>query len=250
MIKFISLSTAFFILMMLSGCNYHPRDSVLTPSPRPNPYIRKHEEFVARNRPAEIIQEQASNNTSLIVIDPGHGGDDFGTRSDSKPKYHEKSLNLTTALLLNDYLKKMGYQTLMTRTKDEFISLQKRAEIANDRQADLFVSIHYNSAPAKQADGIEVFYYKSSENKARTSSSKQLAIQVLNQLIKVTEAKSRGVKHENFAVIRETKMPAILIEGGFLTNEDEMEKIKSPSYVKTIAWGIATGIQSYLNGKP
>jgi len=205
------------------------------------------EEFVIKRPPSvDVIDSTKTLKTTLVVIDPGHGGEDFGTRSLSKPKYHEKSLNLTTSLALNDYLQKMGYKTYMTRSKDEFIALQRRAEAANEYQADLFVSVHYNSAPAKEADGIEIFYYKSNDDKERSSASRRLASSILSQVITMTHANSRGIKHGNFAVIRETKMPAILIEGGFLTNEEEMAKIKDPAYVKSIAWGIAKGIEAYF----
>jgi len=73
-----------------------------------------------------------------------------------------------------------------------------------------------------------------------------LAQSILDKTIKNTQAKSRGVKHGNYAVIRETAMPAVLIEGGFLTNTSEMEKIKSAAYLKSLALGIAQGIQNYL----
>lgn len=182
----------------------------------------------------------------LIVIDPGHGGDDFGTQSSSNPKYHEKSLNLVTAGFLNNYLRQMGYQTLMTRSTDVFIPLTTRASFANERLSTVFVSVHFNSAPNPEAHGIEVFYYQSDQNKTRSKDSQDFAKTVLNKVLEMTKAKSRGVKAGNFAVIRETHMPAILIEGGFLTNPEEMAKIKQPEYVQRLAWGIAQGIDTYL----
>lgn len=182
----------------------------------------------------------------LIVIDAGHGGEDRGTISLSTPKYQEKSLTLATAKLLQGYLKQMGYKTLMTRSDDTFIPLSNRAGIANDAKSTLFVSVHYNSAPSREASGIEVYYYKSSTDKERTTESKALASNVLNEVLEYTKAKSRGVKQGDYAVIRETNMPAILVEGGFLTNDDEMNKIKDPSYIKRLAYGIARGIDSYM----
>ncbi len=182
----------------------------------------------------------------LIVIDAGHGGDDFGTHSLTAPGYQEKFLNLTTALMLQECLNKMGYLTSMTRRNDVFIPLIKRAEIANELSPKIFVSVHYNSAPSKKAEGIEVFYYRSTEDKVRTDDSKILAEYILKQVIKTTAAKSRGVKSANFAVIRHTKMPAILIEGGFLTNDEEMVKLKDSAYLKKIAQGIAKGIDEYI----
>lgn len=184
--------------------------------------------------------------SQLIVIDPGHGGDDFGTHSTGKKQIHEKHLNLTTARFLKEYLDKMGFSTIMTRNEDVFIALDKRAEFANARRPSLFVSVHYNSAPSKEAEGVEVYYYREEDNKARTHASSKLGKFVLDKVLFTTEAKSRGVKHGNFAVIRETTMPAILVEAGFLTNDSEMQRIKSPAYMKLVALGIAQGIRDYL----
>ena len=140
----------------------------------------------------------------------------------------------------------MGYATVMTRTKDTFISLDKRAQFANERNPTLFISVHYNSAPSKDAEGIEVFYYQTDKDPARTKESKALAQDVLTKIIAESKARSRGIKHGNFAVIRQTTMPAILVEGGFLTNDDEMNKIKDPAYVKKLAWAMAQGIDNWV----
>ena len=181
----------------------------------------------------------------FIILDPGHGGHDVGTQSISKPRYQEKSLNLTTANFVKAYLEQLGYEVALTRKNDIFISLEKRAQIANEKKPDLFVSIHYNSAPSAEAKGVEVFFYNSKENKTRADKSKGLAQAVLKHVITHTKAHSRGVKHGNFAVIRETLMPAILIEGGFVTNEAELQNLKDPTYLKKLAWGIAKGVDEY-----
>jgi N-acetylmuramoyl-L-alanine amidase len=182
-----------------------------------------------------------------IILDPGHGGHDIGTQSISKPRYQEKSLNLVTAKFVRDYLQQLGYQVIMTRETDKFISLDKRAKMANERQPTLFVSIHYNSAPIAAAQGIEVFFYQSKEDKERTHKSKILAQAVLKNVVAETQAKSRGVKAGNFLVIRQTTMPAILVEGGFVTNENELQNLKDPVYLKRLAWGIVKGIEEYLS---
>ncbi len=183
----------------------------------------------------------------LIIIDPGHGGHDIGTQSISKPRYQEKSLNLVTAKFVRDFLQHMGYQVIMTRDEDKFISLEKRAKMANDHEPTIFVSIHYNSAPIAEAQGIEVFFYQSKEDKERVIKSKRLAYAVLKNIVAETKAKSRGVKAGNFLVIRETTMPAILVEGGFVTNEAELQHLKDPVYLKRLAWGIVRGIEEYLS---
>lgn len=210
----------------------------------PPPAVRQNERIAETG--INVRPPLLPKKSEVIVIDPGHGGDDFGTHSNSKPRYQEKSLNLTTSMQLKGYLEQLGYQTIMTRKNDVFIELSKRAEFANEKKPTLFVSVHYNSAPSRDAEGVEVYYYQHDENKKRVSDSKKLAQSVLKHVLGQTQAKSRGVKHGNFAVIRETQMPAILIEGGFLTNDEEMAKIKNPAYIKQLAWGIAKGIDAYL----
>lgn len=228
---------AALLLLLCAGCSPYsvPIDvpsppPVVTPLPPPRPVM-------------------TPISKGLIVIDPGHGGDDLGTQSNSTPKYMEKHLNLATAQQLRTFLNQMGYATLMTRSKDVFISLDKRAQFANEKHPDLFISVHYNSAPSADADGIEVFYYRSDKTPERTQESKALAQKVLSKIIAESKARSRGVKHGNFAVIRQTDMPAILVEGGFLTNDEEMNRIKDPAYVKKLAWAMAKGCDEYLSSR-
>jgi N-acetylmuramoyl-L-alanine amidase len=184
----------------------------------------------------------------LIIVDAGHGGKDAGASS-KRESYEEKELTLETALLIADYLKQNGYKTILTRTQDIFVPLVTRAEIANSLNADLFVSIHYNYSSSKDAKGIEVFYYKEEKKETpsfRIAQSKELGEEVLKKIVKSTGADSRGVKEANFAVVRQTKMPAILIEAGFLSNPRELEKIKDPQYKQSLAKGIANAVDQYL----
>ena len=95
----------------------------------------------------------------VIVIDAGHGGKDLGAKCPD-PHTEEKALNLQTALVLNQLLQRMGYQTILTRGEDFFVPLKLRADIANSNRATIFVSVHYNSAPSKQAEGVEVYFTK------------------------------------------------------------------------------------------
>lgn len=231
----------FIFLAVLASCS----STRYASAERSSPYKRQMPVLLP-SKPAVKTTPPWKPSRELIVIDPGHGGEDMGTRSLSGPKYEEKSLALSTSLMLRTYLQQMGFEVKMTRSTDRFIALDKRASFANEHDPDLFVSVHYNSAPSKEADGIEIYYYKSSEDKKRSDKSKLVAEIVLKRMISNTSAHSRGVKHGNFAVIRETKMPAILIEGGFMTNQEEMAKIKDPSYLKQLAWGIAQGIDDFF----
>lgn len=184
----------------------------------------------------------------VIILDAGHGGRDPGSSS-HREGYEEKSLTLSTVFLVQDQLKKLGYETVLTRNHDIYVPLSTRAEIANDLKADLFVSIHYNFSTSHDVEGVEVYYYKDEIHPGndRITHSKQLAQNVLKAVVDRTCAKSRGVKQANFAVIRETKMPAILIEAGFLSNHAEREKLNDPQYLRNLSWGIAKGIDQYLS---
>lgn len=240
-----SLFLAFhlFLLLFVGCAPSHPRYET---APSEKGYISV--KVRPEDSPKPIYKPEPRRLDALIVIDPGHGGDDTGTASSTKPRYQEKFLTLSTAKFLKEFLRQMGYRTLMTRSDDTFIPLLERAAIANevDGNAVLFVSVHYNSAPSQEAHGIEVFFHQSEANKVRAKASKELAAMILDEVIQNTGAKSRGVKNGNFAVIRETKMPAILIEGGFMTNQEEMALIKDPAYVKRLAHGIARGVDHYL----
>ncbi|MDF2577381.1 MAG: amiA [Chlamydiales bacterium] len=181
----------------------------------------------------------------LILIDAGHGAHDLGTSSSDK-RHHEKSLNLTTALLVCNHLKHKGFRTTLTRQRDRFITLEGRVMQANRAKASLFVSIHFNSSSNKKAEGIEVFYYPSKHNHSRTQNSKKLADILVKTIKQKTHALNRGVKEASFFVIRNTHMPAVLIEGGFMTNPKEMAKLKNPTYLNLLAIGIAEGISNYF----
>lgn len=195
---------------------------------------------------APVAAAQAKPRTGkgrLIVIDPGHGGFDIGANVQS---VQEKALALRTAALAKKYLNDIGYRVILTRSRDVFIPLKKRTSIANDTKSKLFVSVHYNAHKNPQAKGIEVYFYQKS-SKWRTGCSKKLAENVLSRLLARTGAVSRGVKHGNFHVIRETSMPAILVEGGFITHPQERDRLKERKYIDQIAQAIAEGVDKYFN---
>ncbi len=178
----------------------------------------------------------------LIILDAGHGGTDEGTKVSA---LKEKRLTLLTVLLTKKHLEELGYRVMLTRGRDIFLSLPKRVAIANKIKATLFVSVHYNSAPSPDANGIEIFYFDSKEL-WRTRASKRLAHCLLHRLIDQTDAASRGVKTNNFHVIRETDMPSVLVEAGFISNPKERQKLKDRDYIDRIAIGIAEGIDKYI----
>jgi len=208
--------------------------------------VRKHS--VAKGAHTKGVHKVISPKTR-IVIDAGHGGDDFGTKTPGlSGSTIEKILNLKTAEYVAALLRKAGYEVVMTRRRDVFVALADRVEIANRSKAALMVSIHFNAAQSKEAEGLEIYYSKEG-SVDRKNSSKKLAESVMQTALQMTKAKSRGVKMANFHVIRYTTIPSILVEGGFLTNERELEKIRQDSYLKALAQGIVEGVNAYFKPK-
>lgn len=181
----------------------------------------------------------------LIILDPGHGGRDQGAKI-KFPYVEEKKQTLTVIRTIKKYLEELGYRVVLTRSKDYFVPLNKRVDLANTANGELFVSVHFNSCPNNTANGIEIYFFNGNENKPRTKNSKNLAHCVLTDVVKNTNAKSRGIKKGQFCVIRDTKMPAILVEAGFLTNPEERDNIRKPPYLEKIALGIVEGIEDFI----
>lgn len=181
----------------------------------------------------------------LIIIDPGHGGFDMGATTEVLV---EKNLSLEMADVAKKHLSKMGYRVILTRTRDEFVPLEKRALVANQTKSHLFLSLHFNAYKDPQPHGIEIFYYSKGE-KERSHSSKRLAKLVLARILSRTKAASRGVKSGNLHVIRNTEMPAILIEGGFLTHPQEHARLADPKYIEEMGRAIAEGVDKYFRTK-
>ncbi|HSX38854.1 MAG TPA: N-acetylmuramoyl-L-alanine amidase [Chlamydiales bacterium] len=181
----------------------------------------------------------------IVVIDAGHGGNDQGAKA-KQPFCEEKRICLQTARLIKKYLDQLGYHVVMTRNTDVFIPLFRRVEIAKQSDAAIFVSVHFNSSRVPTASGIEIFFHDSKEEKQRSLLSKRLADAILTRVLRRTEAHSRGVKKGNLYVIRETAMPAVLLEGGFISNTEERVSLKSYEYQEKIARGVADGIDNYF----
>lgn len=172
-----------------------------------------------------------------VVIDAGHGGQDNGGQWG---RVYEKHLALDTASLLEQKLKRLGYKTVMTRRSDYFVTLPQRVAIGNRYPGAIFVSIHYNYTYKQDVSGIETFY--SSE------AGHRLASCVHSGLMRRTRTVDRKVKYARYYVISHSKIPAILVEGGFVSNETERNRMKSLYFRDAIAQGITEGIQRYSKG--
>lgn len=175
-----------------------------------------------------------------IVIDAGHGGGAPGNVTKS-PLVHEKDLNMKVVTLLKSKLESAGYEVMLTRDGDYDVSLKDRYNNSNEWDADLFISIHHNSAGANVApSGIETLHYNSRDNK-------EIAAYIQDELIKNTGAKNRGTKvRMDLAVLNGTKMPAVLVELGFMTNASELAKNMDSSYQNILAESILAGVNKYF----
>ncbi|HEY6419241.1 MAG TPA: N-acetylmuramoyl-L-alanine amidase [Candidatus Binataceae bacterium] len=221
----------------------------------------------------------------IVMIDPGHGGYDPGTLSETGVA--EKDLALQIALRVKQALEGRGVRAEMTRASDVFISLPERTRLANQAGADLFVSIHLNSSPNEETTGIEVYYLNNTtdratirlaamENGAAATYSTQdganlnYILSDLRQQYKAQESASLarmidtetvanleaglgisvnalGARMGPFYVLVGAQMPAVLVEGGFLSNRDEARRLQSAQYQELLADGIASSVVRYLN---
>lgn len=217
-----------------------------------------------------------------VVIDPGHGGNDPGTIGASGVR--EKHVNLDIAKRIAALLKEQGVEVILTRDKDEFIALSRRAEIANNAKADLFISVHANANRVRSLNGLEVYYISPYiDDSARAFNTAQdvapdpegayfapasnpqdlkaivwdliytynraLSVELAQSICKSADrdldTKIIGVKNANFQVLRNTRMPAVLIEVGFLSNVKEERLLKNNYYRQKIAENITEGIINY-----
>ena len=209
--------------------------------------------FPPKNRPSDAIKS--------ICIDPGHGGKDTGYLVGREL---EKKYTLLLAKELGDQLRQAGYSVSFTRTTDNFVDLPVRPDLARRRGADLFISLHFNSAGHTSSDirGVEVYCMtpqRASSTNARGEGGSSgafagnannarnmlLAYQVQKAVTQGTGLEDRGVKRARFAVLRGAEMPAVLIEGGFMSNPAEAKKIYSAPWRKQMATAIANGISNY-----
>nr|WP_237458567.1 N-acetylmuramoyl-L-alanine amidase [Pontibacillus yanchengensis] len=197
-------------------------------------------DWIVTTTPSNI--EQMSNKTGTlknktIVIDAGHGGRDVGTIGASG--MYEKNLVIKTANRLKERFELAGANVIMTRANDSYISLSARATVSNVKRADAFLSLHYNSFPqSPEAKGIGTFYYHDQH--------KDFARTVQNAMIQSTGLNDRKAKFGDFHVIRENRQPGLLLELGFLSNENEEKLVKTSKYQENITKGIVQGVSEYL----
>lgn len=226
--------------------------------------------------------------SQIILIDPGHGGEDCGAKNSItinklKKEICEKDIALSISQKIQEKLSK-HYQTFLTRSIDKNLSLEERARLADTVKADLFISVHINASAIRGTQGFETFYLNNHDSAAvrrveeienrntsgeltmvdkilvdlvieRTAPrSKKLATTVHEHIGKKVRKRfkvsDRGVKPALFYVLALTKRPAILLEPGFLSNENELKMVLSNEFQEAYASGVAEGVMEYLKDSP
>lgn len=213
-------------------------------------------------RPKEVVSRKKVKG---VVIDAGHGGADRGARSSNG--YTEKQAALFTALELKKLLENDGIDVVMTRSRDVFVQLRERARIANKYPDHIFISIHYNSVWVKSANGIETFSMTprgvgstsaggrirrsdyTSYNGNKHDRHNTLLMNYMHEELMThhTEKGDRGLKRARFLVLREVKIPAVLVEGGFMSHYIDARLIRSESYKKKVAAAVYRATKRYID---
>jgi N-acetylmuramoyl-L-alanine amidase len=204
-------------------------------------------------------QPQTSKPFAVVVLDPGHGGEDSGAMCGG---VMEKDLTLDIARRVDRLLDSEGVATLMTRVGDSYVSLADRAAFGNRANGSIFISIHFNEDNKPVASGVETYYAAHQINSGSTfgswlpffsqppsnspkPESQSLAGFIQEALVARTRSVDRGTQAKQFFVIANVTSPAVLIEGGFITNKDELSKLISEEYRDQLAAAVTDGVLRY-----
>ena len=196
------------------------------------------------------------NYKNVVFLDPGHGGRDPGAVYNG---LREKDLNMSIYRKLRSELEKLGYTVLTSRDSDVYVDyVTERSEMVNKTDADVFISIHFNATgvPGANRSGVETYIYEpdddikprinkvAHDNPVRLSESKRLAENIHNSVVSVAGANDRGVHGSNYAVLRETVKPAVLIELGYM-DSPEYKKISDDKYQNKLVEGLVKGLRNF-----
>jgi N-acetylmuramoyl-L-alanine amidase len=204
-------------------------------------------------------RDPAGKRVKTVCLDAGHGGRDTGKINGA---HLEKNYTLKLAQEVSYRLRQAGVNVILTRTRDSSLDLEDRPAIARRQGADLFVSLHFNSFPSREVKGSEVYCMtppKASSTNARGEGAEStvypgnrndernalLAYQIQKRLIGDLGTEDRGVRRARFAVLREATVPAVLVEGGFMSHPVEGRRITETSYLREMASAIVDGILAY-----
>ena len=231
---------AVMLLLMVCGCLYirdffrkdHKESALKADS------VREAVPGVEENKPDTEFPEQEKY---TVVLDAGHGGEDGGTVEQTAT---EKEINLAVVLKMRELLENQGICVVLTREQDIFIKLEERVRVANGEKADLFVSIHCNYYEKDSSIyGLECYYCKGAED------GKYYAERILDTIEKSGEIVSRNAKPSGYYILKNTTVPAVLVETGYLSNYNERKQLISGEYQGKLAQELVEGIVEGLEGK-
>ena len=211
------------------------------------------------NRQSKATRSHTSKPFALVVLDPGHGGQDSGAMCGG---VLEKDLTLDVARRVDRLLDSRGIATLMTRLGDSYVSLADRAAFGNRANDSIFISIHFNEDNKPVASGVETYYaahqiasssslgswlpfFSHTSSSSPKPESQSLAGFIQEALVARTRSVDRGTQAKQFFVIANVTSPAVLIEGGFITNKDEISKLANEDYRDQLAAAVAEGVLRY-----
>lgn len=183
------------------------------------------------------LQFKGKPGAKTIVIDPGHGGRDQGATGVNGSL--EKTLNLEVGNLLARKLDKAGFNVVLTRSTDKYVSLESRTEQAHYEQADAFISLHFDSIEDQQVVGHTSYYYNEQD--------KVLAQTIHNEITNMVELHDRGARSGDFYVLRENLQPAILLELGYISNAHEEKIMNSQSFHEQVTDAVVKGLNKYFD---
>ncbi|NLP27697.1 MAG: N-acetylmuramoyl-L-alanine amidase [Clostridia bacterium] len=197
-----------------------------------------------------LISKKEEPFTHTVVVDPGHGGGDPGTEAYDK-SFFEKEVTLKIALEMRPELIFYGKKVVMTRDKDlesdEYLERQRIVDIANENQGDAFVSVHIDAYDKSNIyNGISVYYAQSN---SVPEESEAMALKIQEKILTSDNWNDRGIKFEDFKVIRLAQMPAVLVECGFASNPEDVKRLNDNNVLNNLAKNISAGIIAYLDGK-
>lgn len=231
---------AVMLLLMVCGCLYirdffrkdHKESALKADS------VREAVPGVEENKPDTEFPEQEKY---TVVLDAGHGGEDGGTVEQTAT---EKEINLAVVLKMRELLENQGICVVLTREQDIFIKLEERVRVANGEKTDLFVSIHCNYYEKDSSIyGLECYYCKGAED------GKYYAERILDTIEKSGEIVSRNAKPSGYYILKNTTVPAVLVETGYLSNYNERNQLISGEYQGKLAQELVEGIVEGLEGK-
>lgn len=207
----------------------------------------------------EIVPPYFSGLFRAIIVDAGHGGKDRGAAGNG---LIEKELTLDVAERVSRQLRDHGLEVVMTRDDDRYLTLAERVRLGADQRVPaIFLSIHFNYAKNRSAEGVETFYHDVNQEvpaeilgealleAPKISNSELLAQEMQGALVDALGVPNRGVKNRGFFVLRHSRIPAVLVEGGFVTNPSEAVRLKDPKYRQRLADAIEQGVLDYRQVK-